>query len=111
MRSSIHYLDFAVLMITLRRRIYRGQQLNTPDRNFNFLFTTRGPVEQIRIQILLYLYQPFPFIFPNQRIGRLIQTSTVLFCVIDSWQVVLTPSVAQSDSAAEEASDLDDPWN
>ena len=106
---SIHdHLAFALLMLRLRRQIFRGQQLNTPDSNFNFIFSTRCQVQEVRILILHFLYQPFPFVLPNQCIGRCIQTCTTLFCVIDSWQVVGTPSVQDYASNSEASDDLDE---
>ncbi len=94
-------------MLRVRRRIFNGQLLNTPDRNFNFIFTTRGPLQEVRILILLFVYIPFPFVEPNQSIGHIIQTCPALFFVVDSWQVVSTPSVADWRS---EASQDSEPW-
>ncbi len=90
-------------MLRLRRRIFNGQILNTPSGNFNHLFTTRGPSQEARIVILLFLYVPYPFVVPNQDISHIIQTCPALFFVVDGWQIVCTPSV--QDWTASEVTD------
>ena len=90
-------------MRRLRGRRFNAQILNAPNWNFNHLFTTRGQLLEARIVILLFLYIPYPFVVPNQDIGHLIQACPALYFIVDTWQVVGTPSV--QDWTASEVTD------
>ena len=108
---SLHdHLAFALLMLRLRRQIFRGQQLNTPDWNFQFhLFHTLPSSRSANLDSPTFYTNLSRLSFQISAIGRCIQTCTTLFCVIDSWQVVGTPSVQDYVSNSEASDDLDEP--
>ena len=92
-------------MRRLRGRRFNGQILNTPNWNFNHLFTTRGQLQEARIVILLFLYIPYPFVVPNQDIGHLIQACPGTPSVQD-W----TASEATDSEASDNSLGHDGEW-